>query len=707
MIMRRHVINLFAATVMGALTLFAGGPLYTFNGKAVVYKNVPVTFRTDRGPMGVFTEAEATALAVSSFQVWQDVSTATVAFKNDGQLPVDVDGTNFLNYTGYYGILADGINPIIFDSDGAITDSLFGVGSKEEVIGFAGSDYTDTGVDAGYFTEGESVMNGYFTTRTYDPTHWKFTLAEFKSTFVHEFGHFIGLDHTQLNGDFVSDSSKTKYIPTMYPTSTANDAELATLNPDDIVAISLLYPEPGFVSSHGGIAGAITRLNGAVVRGVNVIAIDRADSLMNVYSTISDYFQQVNGNYQFQGLPAGSYWVKMEPISTDFNGGSSVGPYADDLTGLSFINPVTPEYYNGANESGDATKDNPADRTAITVAVGTTTNGIKIVANSLPGGIVFKEDFEYSAGALLTSSGWLQSGTTSTNPIKTVQPGLSFSGYSSTSVGNSAELVSTGQDVYKDFTPVADGSVYLSFMMKVDSARTGDYFIALSPSTGQTNYFGRVHLISSGSGYLVGLSKSSETTGGAVYGTTVLTLGKTYVVVVRYDFMTGTTTDDILKVYVLGTSLPATEPASAEIGAYVNSKTDAADLGFVTLRQGSTTTAPRLTIDGIRVQTQWPAVTGVAVQASENVPAVFGLEQNFPNPFNPSTTIRFSMPQLGFATLKVSDLLGREVATVANGYMAAGQHTASFNASQIASGVYYYTLTCGTFQQTKKMMLVR
>jgi hypothetical protein len=288
-----------------------------------------------------------------------------------------------------------------------------------------------------------------------------------------------------------------------------------------------------------------------------------------------------------------------------------------------------------------------------------------------------------------------------------VQPGLSFSGYSSSGVGNAAELVSTGQDVYKDFTPIADGSVYLSFMMKVDSARTGDYFIALSPSAGQTNYFGRVHLKSSGSGFLIGLSKSSETTGGAVYGTTVLALGKTYVVVVRYDFVTGTTTDDILKVYVLGTSLPATEPTVGEIAAYTNSITDAADLGFVTLRQGGTATAPRLTIDGIRIQTQWPVATGVAAQASENVPASFGLEQNYPNPFNPSTTIRFNMPQSGFTTLKVSDLLGREVVTVVNGYLTAGQHTISFNASQLASGVYYYTLTCGAFQQTKKLMLVR
>jgi len=691
---------------MGSLTLFAGGPLYTFNGKAVIYKNSPVTFRTDRGPLGVFTEAEATTLAVSSFQIWQDVPTATITFKNDGQLPEDVNGTNFYRYTTATDFVIDGISPIIFDSDGAITDSLFGEGAKDEYIGFAGSAYSDIGTSAGYFIEGESVMNGCFTTRTYDPTHWKFTLDEFKSTFVHEFGHFIGLDHTQLNGEFVMDSSKTKYIPTMYPTSTVNDAELSSLNPDDIIAVSLLYPEAGFLASRGGISGTITRSNGAVVRGVNVIAIDRADTLMNVYSTISDYFQQVNGNYQFQGLPAGSYWVRMEPISTDFTGGSSVGPYADDLTGLSFINPVTPEYYNGANESGDATKDNPAERTAVTVTAGATTNGINIIANSIPGGGLFKEDFEYSAGALLTSSGWLQSGSTATSPVKTVQPGLSFSGYSSSNVGNAAELLTSGQDVDKDFTPAVDGSVYLSFMMNVKSALTGDYFIALSPSTAQTNYFGRVYLKSFGSGCLIGISKSTETTG-AVYGTTVLALGKTYLVIVRYDFMVATTTDDVLKVYVFGTAMPATEPSVAEIGAYTNAKTDATDLGFVTLRQGSAAAAADLIIDGIRVQTQWPVIAGVGAQPSENVPASFGLEQNYPNPFNPSTTIRFSMPMAGFTTLKVSDILSREVATVVNGYMTAGQHAASFNAPQLASGVYYYTLTCGTFQQTKKMMLVR
>jgi hypothetical protein len=85
----------------------------------------------------------------------------------------------------------------------------------------------------------------------------------------------------------------------------------------------------------------------------------------------------------------------------------------------------------------------------------------------------------------------------------------------------------------------------------------------------------------------------------------------------------------------------------------------------------------------------------------------FGLSQNYPNPFNPTTTIRFSTPQSGFATLKISDVLGREMATVVSGSVTAGDHAVSFDASRLASGVYYYTLTSGTFQQTKKMVLVR
>lgn len=88
-------------------------------------------------------------------------------------------------------------------------------------------------------------------------------------------------------------------------------------------------------------------------------------------------------------------------------------------------------------------------------------------------------------------------------------------------------------------------------------------------------------------------------------------------------------------------------------------------------------------------------------------PAHFELGQNYPNPFNPSTTIRFSVPSSGMVTVKVFDILGKEVATLVNGTLAAGYHMVRFNASNLSSGIYFYSLTAGNFTQIKKMTLLK
>ena len=87
-------------------------------------------------------------------------------------------------------------------------------------------------------------------------------------------------------------------------------------------------------------------------------------------------------------------------------------------------------------------------------------------------------------------------------------------------------------------------------------------------------------------------------------------------------------------------------------------------------------------------------------------PRNYALEQNYPNPFNPSTTIRYQIPKDGLVTLKVYDVLGREVKTLVNSYQSAGEHFVKFDGRGLASGVYFYSLTAGDFSQTKKMILL-
>jgi hypothetical protein len=99
-------------------------------------------------------------------------------------------------------------------------------------------------------------------------------------------------------------------------------------------------------------------------------------------------------------------------------------------------------------------------------------------------------------------------------------------------------------------------------------------------------------------------------------------------------------------------------------------------------------------------------VTSVG-QASPSVAERFALHQNYPNPFNPSTRISFSIPRSSSVTLKVYDLLGREVATLVNEQVSPGAYERTFSAEGLAGGVYFYKLQAAGFVQTKKLLLLR
>lgn len=112
------------------------------------------------------------------------------------------------------------------------------------------------------------------------------------------------------------------------------------------------------------------------------------------------------------------------------------------------------------------------------------------------------------------------------------------------------------------------------------------------------------------------------------------------------------------------------------------------------------------------------SITGLENLSS--VPVEFKLEQNYPNPFNPSTKIKFTIPtppvssplskgrtKEGFVILKVYNILGNEVATLVNEKLPAGEYQINFDASNLSSGAYFYTLASDNFRETKKMILFR
>jgi hypothetical protein len=88
-------------------------------------------------------------------------------------------------------------------------------------------------------------------------------------------------------------------------------------------------------------------------------------------------------------------------------------------------------------------------------------------------------------------------------------------------------------------------------------------------------------------------------------------------------------------------------------------------------------------------------------------PAEYSLEQNYPNPFNPSTNINFSLAEAGLVKMVVYDMLGQKVSVIVDEFREAGYHTVTFNASNLPSGLYFYTLESPQFKQTKKMLLTK
>jgi hypothetical protein len=99
-------------------------------------------------------------------------------------------------------------------------------------------------------------------------------------------------------------------------------------------------------------------------------------------------------------------------------------------------------------------------------------------------------------------------------------------------------------------------------------------------------------------------------------------------------------------------------------------------------------------------------ITDVGLLLTE-LPTQFSLQQNYPNPFNPSTTITYALPQRLSIELTVFNSLGQRVAMLVQGEQEAGHHEVKFDASGLASGVYFYRLQAGSFVQTRKLLLVR
>ncbi len=236
-------------------------------------------------------------------------------------------------------------------------------------------------------------------------------------------------------------------------------------------------------------------------------------------------------------------------------------------------------------------------------------------------GQILVEDFNYPVGDSLTQHGWISHSGTGF-PLFVVNGSLSYTGYPSSGIGNST-IIDCGsgsrQDVHVEFTSVSSGAVYASFLVKLDSASTsGEYFFHFSQNPWSNLFRTRVFARNDGSGNVqFGLSKASTST--IDWTTTTYSFGTTYLLVAKYEYVGDPTgSDDVVKLYI-NPDVSGPEPVTPDL---INSDTNTdIEVGSIALRQGSNQLT--LTIDGIRVATDWELVVPVEL-ASFTAEAIDG-----------------------------------------------------------------------------------
>lgn len=224
-------------------------------------------------------------------------------------------------------------------------------------------------------------------------------------------------------------------------------------------------------------------------------------------------------------------------------------------------------------------------------------------------GQIFVENFDYPVGDSLTQHGWISHSGTGF-PFLVTSGSLSYTGYPSSGIGNST-VVDCGsgsrQDVHVEFSSVSSGSIYASFLVNIDSAATaGEYFFHFGENPWTNLFRARVFARNDGSGNVqFGLSKASTST--VEWTTTTYSFGTTYLLVVKYEIVVDPTgSDDVVKLYI-DPDVFGPEPGTSDL-TNSDSNTDIA-VGAVALRQGFNQLT--LTIDGIRVATEWALVVPV------------------------------------------------------------------------------------------------
>lgn len=356
--------------------VFAGGAyIINNNGDPILWQNSAsdrIEIHPESGSCGQFSNSEMLTRLANNLEEWTSLGTLDLGFTIVSGTVGAVNGDNYTDFlVGMGGNTSqqnidnsqDGINPILFDDDGEISDGATGESNgRFTLLGFASPDsFTADPSDSSLITAivgGQGVFNCYcLEDESGDPAHSDcsspFLVDDLDFTMVHEMGHIINLDHTQINANLHNDGDDANddFLPTMFPVA-VSAANQKTPMEDDIVAISSNYPTSTFftasnaTSAYCRVTGTLLDRFGEDMRCVDLQFTVSGDPFYNVAFVSGAYAPAVDnngdndtaddeectsdcGDFVFYLDPDKSYTLATNDINSSFVGGSGISPCAN------------------------------------------------------------------------------------------------------------------------------------------------------------------------------------------------------------------------------------------------------------------------------------------------------------------------------------------------------------------------------------------